>query len=92
MSIHIEHDKAGNRFSAEVDGHTCEVDYRLADGVMTITHTGVPSAVGGRGIAGELTRFALDAARANGWKVVPACTYAEGFMQKHSEYDDLRAT
>lgn len=91
MHQNIEHDSAGRRFNMEVDGHPCEIDYRLADGIMTITHTGVAAAVGGRGIAGQLTRFALETARENGWKVVPACSYAEGYMLRHPEYEDLRA-
>lgn len=87
----VVHDAARHRFSTTVDGHDCEIDYRLADGVMTITHTGVPTPVGGRGIASELTRFAMDHARAQGWKVVPACSYAAAWMRRHPEYEDLRA-
>ena len=87
----VVHDAANRRFSATVDGHDCEIDYRLADGIMTITHTGVPSPIGGRGIAGELTQFAMDHARAQGWKVIPACSYAAAWMRRHPEYDDLRA-
>jgi predicted GNAT family acetyltransferase len=90
MDLQVRHDSAGQQFNVEVDGHLGVLDYRLRDGVMTITHTGVPEAIGGRGIAAELTRFALDTARANGWKVVPACSYAAVFMRRHPEYGDLR--
>jgi predicted GNAT family acetyltransferase len=47
--------------------------------------------VGGRGIAAELTRHALEDARAHGWKVRPLCSYAEVYMRRHPEYNDLRA-
>ena len=90
MNLTINHDSVGRRISTEVEGHPCEIDYRLADGVMTITHTGVPAAVGGRGIAAELTRVALETARENGWKVVPACPYADAYMRRHPEFEDLR--
>lgn len=86
----VTHDATRQQFGVVVDGHACELDYRLHDGVMTITHTGVPQAVGGRGIAGAMTRFALEHARAKGWKVVPACSYAITYMQRHPEFDDLR--
>ena len=86
----ISHDPERRRFATAVDGHECELDYRLSNGVMTITHTGVPAPVGGRGIAAQMTRFALETARANGWRVVPACSYAAAFMQRHPEFDDLR--
>lgn len=87
MDIH--HDCTARRFEATVDGHRCEVDYQLADNVMTITHTGVPAAVGGRGLAGELVAAAFAAARAAGWKVHPACSYAAGYAQRHPELADL---
>lgn len=86
----VTHHPSRQRFETTVDGHGCEIDYRLANGVMTITHTGVPSTVGNRGIAAEMTRVALETARANGWQVVPACSYAAAYMQRHPEFDDLR--
>ena len=56
---------------------------------MVITHTEVPEPIAGRGIAGELTRVALRFAREQKYKVVPACSYAEAFLQRHEEYHDL---
>lgn len=87
----VRHYPDRGRFETTVDGHDCEIDYRLSKGVMTITHTGVPSAVGGRGIAAEMTRFALETARSNGWKVVPACSYAAAYVRRHTEFQDLVA-
>jgi predicted GNAT family acetyltransferase len=42
-------------------------------------------------LAGALVHAAMDTARAEGWKVVPACSYASAWAQRHPEYDDLRA-
>jgi uncharacterized protein len=91
MATDIRHDAAQHRFLAVVDGHDCVIDYRLAGEVMTITHTGVPEAVGGRGIAADLMRTALETARANHWTVVPACSYAAAFLKRHPEFGDLLA-
>jgi predicted GNAT family acetyltransferase len=91
MTIDIKHFAQDSRFVAIVDGHECVLDYDLRGNVMTIVHTGVPTEVGGRGIAGDITRFALDFARASGWKIVPACSYANAFIQRHHEYADLLA-
>lgn len=85
----VTHDPAGSRFLLNVDGFDAVVEYELRDGVMTITHTRVPEAIGGRGIAAHLVRVALEHARAEGLKVVPACSYAAVFMQRHGEYADL---
>lgn len=89
--ISVMQDTERSRFTATVDGVLCVLDYHLQGNTMTITHTGVPSVVGGRGIAAELTRQALLAARANGWQVRPLCSYAEVYMRRHPEYNDLRA-
>ncbi len=87
----VTHQPDAQEFSTELEGHRAELQYRLRGGVMTIVHTGVPDAIGGRGVAAELTRVALETARANHWKVVPACAYAEAFMRRHREYQDLLA-
>ncbi|MGX9719936.1 GNAT family N-acetyltransferase [Stenotrophomonas acidaminiphila] len=85
----VAHDAAAQRFTLAVDGERAVLDYQLRDGTMAITHTGVPEAIGGRGIAALLTRAALAHARASGLKVAPECSYAAAFMQRHGEYADL---
>jgi predicted GNAT family acetyltransferase len=84
----IDHDPSAHRFSTEVDGERAALDYTLADSVMTITHTRVPPAIGGRGIAADLMRAALGAARASGWTVNPACSYAAAYMRRHPDKDE----
>lgn len=91
MSLTIRHDAARRRFETEVDGHRCELDYTLDGSTMTIIHTGVPDAVGGRGIGAELVAQAFATARASGWKVRPACSYASAWARKHPEQADLIA-
>ncbi len=85
----IQHNTAASCFETTVDGHHAVLDYELDNGAMVITHTGVPQAIGGRGIAAQLTRAALEHARAHRLKVVPACAYAAAFMQRHGEYTAL---
>jgi hypothetical protein len=87
----IIHDEARSRFRLTVDGHDCVIDYQLDGGVMTILHTGVPDAVGGRGIASDLTRAAFDTARQRGWRVRPVCSYAAAWLRRHPEYAGLQA-
>jgi len=89
MPIHIHHETDHHRFTATVEGYSCVLDYHLNGDVMTITHTGVPTAVGGKGIAAALTRVALDTARQNKWQVVPRCSYAAVYIERHPEYADL---
>jgi len=89
MQLAIRHDRAAHRFETRVEDMPCLLEYTLAAGVMTITRTEVPAAVGGRGIAAALVQQALATARAEGWKVVPACSYAAAWMQRHPEHHDL---
>lgn len=89
MPLSVQHDRKARRFHAEVDGAQCVLDYSLTDAVMTITHTGVPREVGGRGIASALVQAAMEAVREEGWRVVPACSYAAAWLQRHPGYQDL---
>jgi uncharacterized protein len=81
----ISHDEKAKRFTTEVDGQHAELDYTLTGSVMTITHTGVPKAIGGRGIAAELMHAALRAAETAGWSVIPSCSYAVAYMRKAAQ-------
>lgn len=87
--IQITQDTRIGRFQAVVEGHACVLDYALSGGRMVIRHTGVPTAVGGRGIAARLVRAAMDWARAEGLRVVPQCSYAADFVARHRDYDDI---
>lgn len=89
--LEIRHDTANQLFVATVDGYDCELEYRLQGKIMSITHTGVPSPVGGRGIAALLTKFAVETAEKQHWKIDPACAYAEAWFKRNPEYAHLLA-
>jgi predicted GNAT family acetyltransferase len=89
MDVKVTRNEAANRFEAVVDGVLCVLDYRLDGTLLTITHTRVPDAVAGRGIAAALTKAAFDAARRERWQVIPDCAYAAAYVARHPEYQDL---
>lgn len=91
MSAAVSHEPSNHRFVIDSDGEQSVLDYRLEGDVMTITHTGVPSALSGRGLAGDMTMAAFETARSEGWKVVPACSYAASWVEKHTEFKDVLA-
>jgi len=84
----VDHDPAARQFTTEVDGSRAHLDYTLAGSVMTITHTRVPEAIGGRGIAAALMQAALSAARTSGWSVEADCSYAVAYLAKHPRETD----
>lgn len=88
-SHHVRHLPESGRFIVQLDGVEAELDYRLRDGALVIEHTGVPQAIGGRGVAASLVAAALDYARAQGLRVVPACSYAAEYVRRHPQYADL---
>ncbi len=85
--LEISHDSHEHRLSTQLEGQTAVLDYQLADKVMSLIHTGVPGAIRGRGVAGELMRGALELAAANGWTVRPLCSYAVAYMKEHPAPD-----
>ena len=89
MNLQIEHRPEQGRFQVVVDGHLSVAEYRLADGVLAITHTEVAPELGGRGIAGALMQAVLAHASANALKVRPLCSYARSYMQRHPETQSL---
>ena len=89
MTDTVRDNAAQHRFELEVEGHTAFLYYRLAPGVITLVHTEVPPALGGRGVGSALVRGALEAIRAKGLKVVATCPFVSGYMGKHPEFNDL---
>ncbi|MBW8759586.1 MAG: N-acetyltransferase [Burkholderiales bacterium] len=91
MNVAVSHNEARQRFEATVEGQLCVCDYQLRGDVVWMTHTGVPPAVGGRGIAAELVRVALAWADAKGYRVQPSCSYVDVYMRRHPQTQKLRA-
>ena len=90
MTSHtIQHDPVTGVFTTQVDGEVAVLEYRREGDQMVIVHTGVPDAIGGRGIAGELVQAAFEYAKAQGWHVRPKCAYAAGWVERHPEYNQL---
>jgi uncharacterized protein len=85
----VRHNAAENRFELEVDGQLSVADYQLRGTEMIMTHTFVPPELRGRGIAEKLVRAALEYARTERLKVVPACSYVDAFIMRHREFGPL---
>jgi predicted GNAT family acetyltransferase len=83
---------AANRFEIATPVGKAVLKFALDGDVIDLEHTSVPDALKGGGYGSALARAALDHARQNQLKVVPTCKFVRAFMQRHKEYDDLRAT
>ena len=79
-----------HRFEIDLgNGSFAIAEYTLPAGKIMFTHTEVPEAHEGQGIGTKLIRFALDAARERGLKVIPICPFFAAYMQEHAEVQDL---
>ena len=90
-AVTVTRNEASHRFEIATEAGVALLNYKLAPGVMTVLHTEVPAALEGRGLASSLARAALDHARANGLRVVPTCPFVRKYMERHPEYQALRA-
>jgi uncharacterized protein len=77
------------RFELPVDGQVVFANYRRQPGRLMITHVEAPVALRGAGHASDLMRGVAEEARAEQVKVLPLCSYARAWMQRHPEYKDL---
>jgi uncharacterized protein len=89
MPVPVEHISDSDRFEAIVDGERASLGYRREGDRVVMTHVTVPGPIEGRGVAGDLTRVALDWARSEALSVVPQCPYVAGWIQRHPEYAGL---
>jgi predicted GNAT family acetyltransferase len=85
----VTHDAVAQRFEAQVAGRLSVCAYHRSGEVVHFTHTEVPRALQGQGIAAVLVQTALDWARAEGLRVRPACSYVATYMRRHPQTQDL---
>jgi predicted GNAT family acetyltransferase len=91
MPADVRDNTALSRFELDAGGVIVLMNYRLADGVMTLDHTETPPQARGRGLASRLTATVLEIARARGLKVMPRCPFVRAYLAKHPEFRDLLA-
>ncbi len=80
-----------SRFELHVDGHLAVADYHRRGGILTIPHVEADMPLRGTGATGRLMEHVMAAARAEGAKVRPICSYAVAWMRRHPETSDLLA-
>jgi uncharacterized protein len=91
MPQEIVDNPAQHRYEWLLDGAMAFVEYQRSPGVIAFVHAQVPPHLGGRGIGSRLARAVLEAARANGDKVIAQCSFIAAFISKNPEFQDLVA-
>jgi len=87
----IKHNTAERQFFLEpLPAQRCVLDYQWqGDQTVVFTHTGVPPALEGQGLAARLVKAGLQWAREQKVRVVPACSYVAAYIRRHPEWNDL---
>lgn len=80
-----------SRYELAVDGEFVIVTYKLEGNVLNLTHAGTPPTLRGRGLAGIVTRFALEDAISRGLRVKPSCPYVAWYIEQNPEFAGLVA-
>lgn len=82
----VRHNKAAQRYELDTPHGLAIAVYREQAGSRVFTHTEVPPADEGHGFAAQLVKAALDDTKADGLKIVPACSYVVAYVRRHPEY------
>ena len=90
-NLSITDNEAAGQYEVQVGEHLAILQYIRRPGRVLLVHTGVPEAIEGHGVAAQLSKHALDEARARGEEVVPRCPYVRAYIDQHPEYDDVVA-
>lgn len=91
MDPDVTDNRDRSRFELEVEGHTAFAAYTIDGNVITFTHTVVPAALEGRGIASRLIQHALTDVRDRGLRVIAQCPFVAAYIRKHAEWAELLA-
>lgn len=83
--------EAAMRFEATEDSQVAGfLEFKMDGHTMVLTGTEVDPGHGGKGIGGQLVKFAFEYARESGdTQVAPACSFVVSWVERHPAYRDL---
>jgi uncharacterized protein len=90
MELEVTDHPERARFEVRADGeHAGFLDYRLHDGELALLHTETDRRLRRQGIAGQLVKSSLDAARERHLTVLPYCSFVQRWIADHPDYAGL---
>jgi predicted GNAT family acetyltransferase len=85
----VINNEAAQRFEIQIEKFLAVAQYERDGTKIIFTHTIVPRALEGHGIASKLIQTALQTAREQHLSVVPLCPFVVAYLQRHQEYLDI---
>lgn len=90
MAKTIVDNQERKRFEMQVNEYTAYSEYILTSkGIIFLTHTEVPKAIEGQGIAFEMIRQILENIEERQLKLMPLCPAVAAFIRRHPEWKRL---
>lgn len=90
--LDVTHNSAENRFETWIEGQLSKLDYLEDDGTIVMTHVGVYPEHREQGVAGKLTKVALEYAKEKSLRVIPMCPYIAAYIRRNPEYVALTSS
>jgi predicted GNAT family acetyltransferase len=88
----VRHNEERGWYELKVGGDTAIAAYRREGDVLRFTHTEVPEALEGQGVASRLIAGAIEDVRRSGLTMVPLCSFVRHYVDTHPETQDLLAS
>ena len=88
-TLEVINNLAEKRFELWIDGQLSKLDYTIDDDTIMMTHVGVPNEFRGQGLAGVITKVALEYAKAKSLRVIPVCPYVLAYIRRNKQYLEL---
>lgn len=86
------HNTAMSRYEFDLgNGARALIDYEATPQGYRLTHTEVPAAFEGQGIARQLVEATLEEFRRRGDRIIPECSYIALYIRRHPEWQPLVA-
>jgi predicted GNAT family acetyltransferase len=90
-NLSVVNNVQAKRFDLALGDAFAFIDYEKVGNIYTLTHTDVPPAYEGQGIASQMTKLALEIVQAEGAEVIPSCPLTRAYIQHHPKYQPLVA-
>ncbi len=91
MSYTLIHNEPECKYEYHIDGHIAYITYDDQNGNMHLTHTIVPDALAGKGLAKMLLEDVLEQIKKDNKKAVAQCSYIVKYQEKNPEKSDYFA-
>ena len=89
MNVTLIDNTDRKQFEWHIEGHTARVEYIIAQEKIFLTHTEVPKALEGKGIASKLVKAVLEEVEKRNLTLVPLCPFVAMYIKRHPEWQKL---